>query len=126
MLTRLSALFLFAISSLACAQTATPPEVVLGPIVRANAPGEDVQEVWAYADPADGRHLIACGRLSHPQLNAFYGYVYSSSDAGATWQRTALDDSTSFVSEESCTYGETGVAYFVAGESDTSTSTPRH
>jgi hypothetical protein len=126
MLNRLSAWFLLAISSLASAQTATPPEVVLGPIVRANAPGEDVHEVWAYADPADGRHLIACGGLSHPQLNAFYGYVYSSTDAGATWQRTVLDDSTAFVSEESCTYGETGVAYFVAGESDTSTGTPRH
>jgi hypothetical protein len=99
----------------------------LGTIVRASAPGGDNDSIfWAHADPTDGQHLIICGMFSYPQLNASYGYVYSSPDAGATWRRTLLDVATKWVSEESCTYGENGRAYFADGESDTSTGVPRH
>jgi len=123
---RSPALLFSIFSSIACAQAAAPNEVVLGPIVRASTPGESISWVWAYADPTDGQHLIVCGSLSYPQLNVMYGYVYSSPDAGAIWRRTLLDDFTKFVSEESCTYGENGGAYFADGESDTSTGEPRH
>jgi len=104
------------VCSIACAQAAGPSAAVLGPIVRVSAPGENIRQVWAYADPTDGQHLIACGFFSSPQQNATYGYVYSSADAGATWRRTLLDDSTKWVTEESCTYGENGGAYFADGE----------
>src|ERR1700675_1246029 len=97
-----------------------------GPIVRASSPGEDINQVWAYADPIDGQHLMACGAFAYPQLNLPYGYVYSSSDAGSTWHRTLVDDASTFVSEESCTYSEDGQAYFVDGDSDTTTGEPRH
>src|SRR6266699_2141037 len=120
------AFLLFTFSSIACAQSAKSDEVALGPVVRASAPGENVNQIWAHADPTDGRYLIACGSLTYPQLNVWQGYVYASSDAGATWRRTLLDDSTQWVTEESCAYGENGEAYFAAGESDTSTGQPRH
>jgi hypothetical protein len=122
----ITSLFLSMISSIAFAQATAPDKAVLGPVVRASAPGENINQVWAYADPTDGRYLIACGYFSYPQLNVNYGYVYSSSDAGASWRRTLLDDSTRWVTEESCTYGDNGAAYFAAGESDTSTGEPRH
>jgi len=64
---------------------------------------------------------------SHDRIwNLTHGYVYSSADAGVTWHRTLLDDATAWVTEESCTYGSDGQAYFADGESDTSTGQPRH
>jgi len=120
-------LFAFTFSMLACAQDAKPDEAALGPVVRISAPGESIKQLWAYADPSDDQHLIACGSFAHPQLeHVWQGYLYSSADAGATWHRTLLDDATRWVSEVSCTYGQEGAAYFVAGESDTSTGKPRH
>jgi hypothetical protein len=114
------------VSSIACAQIAAPHETVLGPVVRAGAPEENIRQVWVHADPTDGQHLIACGSFSYPELNVTYGFVYSSSDGGANWRRTLLDDSTRWVTEPSCTYGSNGEAYFAVGESDTSTGAPRH
>ena len=100
--------------------------VDLGPSVRVSLSGERIDQIWAHADPRDGQHLIACGYFSYPHLNVKYGYVYSSFDAGTSWRRTLLDDSTRWVTEESCAYGEKGHAYFVDGESDTSTGEPHH
>jgi hypothetical protein len=115
-----------ALSGGACQVHLDTGAVRMGPIVRASAPGENVAQVWAYADPQDGRHLIACGMISFRRENVTYGYVFTSPDAGATWQRTLLDDATRWVSEESCTYGQDGRAYFVDGQSDTSTGFGRH
>src|SRR5260370_4722157 len=98
----------------------------MGPIVRASAPRQNIRQIWADADRKGGLHMIACGMLSSPQKNANYGYVYSSSDAGATWRLRVVDDASRWVSEESCTYGQDGRAYFVDGQSDTSTGLPRH
>lgn len=98
----------------------------MGPIVRVSNAGESIQQVWAFADPADARHLIVCGMFDDRPANSSYGYVYSSSDDGVSWRRTLLDDSTRWVSEENCTFGKDGRAYFAAGESDTSTGHPRH
>ncbi len=36
----------------------------MGPIVRASAPRQNIRQIWAYADPKDGLHMIACGMLS--------------------------------------------------------------
>ena len=98
----------------------------MGPIVQVSTAGEDIQQIRAYADPADGQHLMTCGFFSNSQANVGYGYVYASADAGTTWRRALLDDSTRWVSEESCTYGDNGRAYFADGQSDTSTGEARH
>ena len=98
----------------------------MGPLVQVSAPGENIQMVWAYADPTDGRHLITCGMFSDARTNSSYGYVYASSDGGATWRRTLFDNATRWVSEEACTFGNNGRAYFADGESPTSTGIPRH
>jgi hypothetical protein len=66
------------------------------------------------ADPSDPNNLIACGSRWDVKDNAFYGFVYSSSDGGNTW-RTALEDRNStWVSEQSCAFGVNGRAYFVS------------
>lgn len=98
----------------------------MGPIVMVSHPGEGIRQLWAYADPTDARHLIACGMFDDKPANSSYGYVYSSSDGGASWHRTLLDNATRWVSEENCAFGKDGRAYFAAGESDTSTGFPRH
>jgi hypothetical protein len=110
------------------AQATTESQIFLGATTRVSpaGTGEDITQIWAAADPQDGRHLIACGGDSFPRQNVTYGYVYSSVDDGLTWRRTVLDRATRFISEESCTFATGGRAYFADGESDTSTGEPRH
>src|SRR5258708_27803118 len=62
--------------------------------------------MWAYAHPTDGRHLMVCGMIQAPKDSVVAGYAYSSGDAGSTWHRTMLENSTRFMSEENCSYGE--------------------
>ena len=121
-----SASVLLIASAIACGQVPSPHDVVLGPNIRVGRPGEDISQVWAYADPTDARYLMACGSFVYRELNAKYAFAYSSADSGATWARTLLDDHTRWVTEVNCTYGEDGQAYFAGGESDTSTGKPRH
>src|SRR6185437_5665973 len=89
--------------------------VYLGPIVHVSTPGKgDHPDLnWVHADPVDGKHLIACGRVMYPPETSA-GYVYTSSDAGTTWHETLLDapPNMKWVSEESCTYGTDGRVYF--------------
>jgi hypothetical protein len=105
-----------------------PPVLSLGAITRISPfrNGEDINQVWAAADPSNGLHLITCGMDRYPGQNVSTGYIYSSANAGRSWHQTMLDDATRWVSEESCTYAADGRAYFAAGESDTSTGEPRH
>ncbi len=84
------------------------------------------QQVWAYADPFNARRLIACGRMTDPADNLDAGYVSTSSDGGSTWRRTLLENSTRWVSEESCTFGQDGNAYFIAGASNFYAGVPHH
>jgi hypothetical protein len=112
--------------SMACAQSALSDEVRLGPIIRVTGAEEIILYPWAHADPTDGRHLMTCGSLSYRNMKVVHAFIYSSADSGATWQRTLLDDSTRWVTEVSCTFGQEGRAYFADGESDTTTGEPRH
>lgn len=99
----------------------------LGRVTPVSAPGAaSPQQVWAGADPSDASRLIVCGRMSDPADNLDAGYVSASSDGGATWRRTLLENSTRWVSEESCAYGRDGRVYFVAGASDFYDGVPHH
>src|SRR5882762_2734513 len=108
------------------ALSARSDEVRLGSIVRASGAEENILYPWAHADPADANHLMVCGSRSYPNKKILHAFVYASADSGATWQRTLLDDSTRWVTEASCTYGQDGHAYFADGESDTTSGEPRH
>jgi hypothetical protein len=128
--TRTAVAATFAVCVLSTTNGSTPAPVdvatLMGSTVHVSAAGENIQQIWAYADPDDGQHLITCGYFSNSQKNASYGYVYASPDAGTTWRRVLLDDSTRWVTEESCIYGDNGHAYFADGQVDTSTGQPRH
>lgn len=103
--------------------------VAFGPRTPVSPPGRGVH--WAAlvvaTDPGDARHLVICGtRFSALQNNSVEGYLYASVDAGRSWQESLVDSRTDWVSEESCTIGADGVAYFVASASDTSSGRPNH
>jgi hypothetical protein len=70
------------------------------------------------ADPDDASNLIACGMKWNAQTNANYGFVYFSRDEGKSWQTALEDESSNWVSEESCAFGIDGVAYFIADASE--------
>jgi hypothetical protein len=100
---------------------------VLGPIIHISSPqsGNPLQ-AWAHADPVDAGSLIVCGDVRDPANDLFAGYVYRSSDSGATWRRSLLDTKTKWVSEESCNYGPRGTAYFIDGASNYYNGEPHH
>ncbi len=101
--------------------------LTLGPTIRVTtASAAAPQQVWAAADPRDSRRLIACGRMNDPADNLDAGYVITSNDAGLTWKRTLLENSTRWVSEESCAFSPGGTAYFIAGASDFYAGEPHH
>ena len=66
------------------------------------------------ASPTDADHLILCGTRWDVRSNAFYGFVYSTSDSGKTWSVALEDTSSSWVTEHSCAFGADGKAYFVS------------
>jgi hypothetical protein len=110
----------------ACASHAQTA-VTLGKVVTiSGAESGNPEKVWAYVDPSDPRYLMACGWFDDPQDALLAGYVYTSSDGGSSWHRTLLEDSTKFVSEEACTYGSHGDAYFSAGASNYYDGWPHH
>lgn len=99
----------------------------LGQVTAISAPGAaSPQQVWASADPSDALRLIVCGRMSDPADNLDAGYVSTSIDGGAAWKRTLLENSTRWVTEESCAYGRAGLAYFIAGASHFYDGVPHH
>ena len=66
------------------------------------------------ADPSDPKNLIACGFRGDVRDNAFYGFVYSTTDGGKTWRTVLEDKNSTWVSEQSCAFGAQGKAYFVS------------
>jgi hypothetical protein len=77
-------------------------------------------------DPEDENNMIVCGARRSPQDNAYFGVVYFSGDAGRSW-RTALEDrGSSWVSEQSCTFGERHRAYFISEASLVVDGVPHH
>src|SRR5580700_6180986 len=89
--------------------------VLSGSVVSSRVGSYDWYDVEA--DLENAGNLITCGMRWDAQDNANYGFVYSSQDAGRTWQLAFEDKSSTWVSEESCAFGVHGVAYFVADAS---------
>jgi hypothetical protein len=78
------------------------------------------------ADPNDWHHLLACGDKWSPQANSLSGFLYASFDGGRSWQLKVADSSSGWVSEESCTFGPDGRAYFIADASRLIDGLTRH
>jgi hypothetical protein len=66
------------------------------------------------ADPEDGNNLIVCGARQDARDNAYYGVVYSSWDGGRSWKTVLEDRGGTWVSEQSCAFGQRHVAYFIS------------
>jgi hypothetical protein len=96
-------------------------------LIRISAPSSsDYTMLWAYADPGDATNLLVCGMLEDQPNNLTAGYVFTSNDGGETWQRTMLDNSSRWVSEENCGFAPDGTAFFVDGVSDYKDGIPHH
>jgi len=78
------------------------------------------------ADSNDWHHLLACGDKWSPQANSLSGFLYASFDGGRSWQLKVADSSSGWVSEESCTFGPDGRAYFIADASRLIDGLTRH
>ncbi len=77
-------------------------------------------------DPENGSNLIICGIRSNAKDDAFYGFIYFSSDGGKTWSQVLEDKNSTFESEQSCAFGNHGVAYYVASASKVVDGYPHH
>lgn len=78
------------------------------------------------ADPEDAKNLIVCGTKWDVPTNSPFGFVYSSSDGGSTWQLVLSDKSTAWVTEHSCAFGPNHLCYFVSGASKVFDGKPHH
>jgi hypothetical protein len=73
---------------------------------------------WARAMQSSAQHMMVCGEVTVPRDNGLFSYVYTTADGGHTWRLGTMDRSSKWVSEESCAYGNRGIAYFTTGESN--------
>jgi len=69
------------------------------------------------ADPEQTNNLILCGTKWDAATNGPYGFVYTSSDSGTTWQAVLEDRSSAWVTEHSCAFGLNHHAYFISDAS---------
>jgi len=116
------ALLLTLVASKGCAQDVR---------VESNVQASPVNGGWypwyeLTAGPADPDHLIVCGSRWDAQDNAFYGFVYSSSDGGRTWHTALEDKSSAWVTEHSCASGVDGKAYLLSEASQVVDGMPNH
>jgi hypothetical protein len=78
------------------------------------------------ADPDNPNNLVLCGSRWSVKDNAFYGFLYSTVDAGKTWRDALEDRNSTWVTEQSCAFGVGGRAYFVSEASKVIDGTPHH
>src|SRR5258708_959848 len=98
---------------------ASGASVRVGSVVHVSGKDGPIFQMWAFADPHDARYLMACGSQNDPSASDLLsGYVYVSADGGLTWSRTLRDNSSNWVSEESCAYGSLERVYYAAGVVD--------
>jgi hypothetical protein len=99
----------------------------LGSSTRISVPtSSDYRGLWAYSDSKDVKNLLVCGELQDATNNLTAVYVFTSNDGGKTWQRTMLDNSGRWVSEENCGFAPDGTAFLVDGTSDYKNGMPHH
>ena len=77
-------------------------------------------------NPTDPSSLIVCGTRWDARDNAFYGFVFSSSDGGKTWHTSLEDKNSTWVTEQSCAFGMNGKVYFVSEASKVIDGIPNH
>lgn len=87
----------------------------VGTAVPVSPPGSGAHS-WTTiaASPTRVNDLIACGFSYSAVRGGYAGVLYHSSDGGNSWQVAVVDSSDDWVSEETCTYGPDGEAYFIA------------
>jgi hypothetical protein len=66
------------------------------------------------SDPQNPKDMIICGSKLDALRNSFLGFVYASSDGGATWQSVLEDRNSTWVTEQSCAFGPDHRAYFIS------------
>ena len=66
------------------------------------------------ADSEEPHNLILCGTKWDALTNGPYGFVYASSDTGATWKAVLEDRNSPWVTEHSCAFGLNHRAYFIS------------
>lgn len=66
------------------------------------------------ADPENPQNLIVCGTKWSAARDGPFGFVYSSSDEGVTWRVALEDKHSSWVTEQSCSFGPGHRAYFIS------------
>jgi hypothetical protein len=83
---------------------------------------------WAHMDasPSEPGTLMVCGARTIPSRNAAEGFINLSVDYGRTWRTVLVDSSSGWVSEESCAFGSSGGAYFLASASAMLHGLPHH
>jgi hypothetical protein len=69
---------------------------------------------------------MVCGSQGVANDNAFYGFVFSSSDGGKMWRAALEDKNSTWVTEQSCAFGMNGRAYFVSEASRVIDGEPHH
>jgi hypothetical protein len=95
--------------------------------VRISAPSvADYGMLWAQSDPTNPANLLVCGMMQDQPDNITAGYAFASHDSGKTWRRTFLDDTTRWVSEDSCAFAPNGRAFFADGASRYVDGIPHH
>ena len=96
--------------------TAAPTQSIeVGPIVQVSPSGTGHHWFTSItAAPDDSLHLMACGIRQQSRQNTWQGFVYISDDRGRNWSVGMVDSSSLNVSEETCTFGLGGRAYFIA------------
>lgn len=78
------------------------------------------------ADPEAPANLIICGTKWDAQANTPFGFVYTSSDSGSSWQHVLEDRSSPWVTEHSCAWGPDHIAYFISEASKIVEGEPHH
>jgi len=77
-------------------------------------------------DPENAENLIVCGTKWDARQNAPFGFVYTSSNGGASWTTALEDRSSAWVSEQSCAFGRNHRAYFISEASRVIDGVPHH
>lgn len=78
------------------------------------------------ADPEAPSNLILCGTKWDAARNGPYGFVYASSDSGASWRVVLEDRNSAWVTEHSCAFGSQHRAYFISEASKVIDGEPHH